>query len=278
MIYVRLTDRLGNQMFQYAAARALAERRGTGVAIDLSAYRHPRAWSNYQLWRFPKLNLRSFVPQSIVNLGESIRAARRPLHQYSRRGLGFDHSVVQLPDRTLLHGYFTSEQYFSDHSSLIRQLFDTSRFLPESQSLEAGNGRPIVSIHVRRGDYVGNELFNIGKLDAYYRSAMAEIRRDFVNARFCIFSDDPDWCMRWTVLKGSDCKVIGHRQRASPLQDLASMAACQHHIISNSTFAWWGAWLGSNPHKRVFLPSRWLNQWSSQQCGLSVSGWTEVDP
>src|SRR5262245_48532903 len=150
MIYVRLSDGLGNQMFQYAAARALAERRGTRVSVDVSRYRDPRNWQHYRLWQFLRLRLKPLPAQY---LAQSLQWLRRPSSAptHSMTGLGFDPQVNHLPDGAYLRGYFASELYFDDHADLIRSLFDVSAFLLPSDvaHVEAlTQGRPLVSMHV----------------------------------------------------------------------------------------------------------------------------------
>lgn len=277
MIYVRLTDGLGNQMFQYAAARALAERRGTHVSVDVSPYRDPRNWRYYKLWYFPRLRLHSLPAQYLTQTFQLLQRPRSaPTHVMT--GLGFDPQVNCLPDWTYLRGYFPSEQYFSDNADLIRSLFDLSAFVLEGDVARVeslARGRPCVSVHVRRGDYVGNELFEIGNLQGFYRRALRETLNEAGNACILVFSDDPEWCTNWTVVRDFDAHVISGPKR-SAFQDLALMASCRHHIIPNSTFAWWAAWLATDPMKTVRLPSQWLNKWTTRECGLSVPGWIEI--
>jgi hypothetical protein len=278
MIYVRLTDGLGNQMFQYAAGRALAERRGTRVSVDVSSYRDPRNWRYYRLCHFPRLRLRPLPAQYLTH---SLQRLRRPkdARTHVMTGLGFDPQVNHLPDWTYLCGYFASEQYFKDNADLVRSLFDVSGFLWASDVTHVetlAQGRPLVSMHVRRGDYVGNDLFEIGNLDSFYREALRQILSDAGDACILAFSDDPVWCAGWAVVRDFGASVISGPPR-SAFQDLALMASCRHHVIPNSTFGWWAAWLASDPVKTVHLPSQWLSQWTTQECGLSVPGWIEVD-
>jgi hypothetical protein len=278
VIYVRLTDGLGNQMFQYAAARALAERRRTRVSVDVSSYRDPRNWRHYRLWQFPRLRLNALPAQY---LAQSLQWLRRPSDAptHSMTGLRFDPQVNRLPDGAYLRGYFASERYFDDKADLVRSLFDVSAFLLPSDvaQVEAlARGRPLVSMHVRRGDYIGNELFEIGNLDGFYRESLREILGDAGDACILVFSDDPQWCARWTVVRDFGASVISGPAR-STLQDLALMASCRHHVISNSTFGWWAAWLAGDPLKTVHLPGQWLSRWTTQECGLSVPGWIEME-
>ena len=278
MIRVRLGHRLGNQMFQYAAARALAERRQTTLSVDVSGYARAD-WSNYQLWRFRKLKLASFVRQFALSRFHAIRQAMHSTAvNFEMNGLGFDPAVNSLSGDTILRGVFTSEQYFVDYRDLISSLFNVTDFLcsDDTAALTARfPGRTAVSVHVCRGDYMTDPQFDIGNLEIYYRECFGRMLGYVPDAYFVTFSDDTDWCLRWPLLRQVDTVVM--KQPRSPHRDMALMAWCRHHIITNSTFSWWAAWLGSNPAKRVFMPRRWLNRWSSQECGVSVPGWTEID-
>lgn len=280
MIRLRLRGQLGNQMFQYAAARALAERRGTTLCVDVSGYARGGDWSKYQLWRFPRLQLDPFVRQfarSFVCSARSFGGAHTV--NFEMKGLGFDPAVNDLPDHTTLKGFFTSQRYFLDCRDLIASLFSIRDFLRAGAAAALAAkfpGRTPVSVHVRRGDYVADPLFAIGDLDSYYRECIARISQQVPDAYFAIFSDDPRWCRRWPLRDEIDSVVIDRARL--PHHDMALMAWCRHHIIANSTFSWWAAWLGCNPGRCVLMPRRWLDRWSAQQCGVDVPGWTEIEP
>jgi Glycosyl transferase family 11 len=265
-------------MFQYAAARALAERQRTTLCVDVAEYVHGRNWSSYQLWRFPKLQLKSFIRQLASGW---FAAAQQTLHsravKFEMKGLGFDPAVNGLSDNVILRGFFTSERYFVDYRELITSLFNISDFLCQNDIVTLTSrfsNRTPVSVHVRRGDYVGYPMFDIGNLEGYYRECFRRMLEYVPDAYFVIFSDDTDWCLRWPLLAEVDAVVI--KQLRLPHRDMALMAWCRHHIITNSTFSWWGAWLGSNPAKRVLMPRRWLDRWSSQECGVNVPEWIEI--
>lgn len=109
--------------------------------------------------------------------------------------------------------------------------------------------RPQVSVHVRRGDYVGHHMFvNLGETD-YYERAMAL----FPGREFLVFSDDLKWCKtRWHNAPG-----VTFAQGRDEIADLNMMAECQDNIIANSSFSWWGAYLNPNLSKRVIAPKAW---------------------
>lgn len=124
--------------------------------------------------------------------------------------------------------YFQDPKYFEKYANEIKMLYGDATW----QGLELIDK---VSLHVRRGDYVGNGFYtDLIKTD-YYQRAMAE----FPNQKFLVFSDDINWCMTQDIFK--DCYFSTGK---SELEDLNLMLQCNGHIVSNSTFAWWGAYLG----------------------------------
>jgi hypothetical protein len=122
-----------------------------------------------------------------------------------------------------------------------------------------------VSIHVRRGDYLSFPEHHPPLTMDYYREAMSR----FPGARFLVFSDDPGWCLLNFRDAGYQVEISTGRTAA---EDMALMASCDHHIIANSSFSWWSAWLNRNPSKRVIAPdpkTRWF--------GPAKKGWNTAD-
>jgi hypothetical protein len=125
---------------------------------------------------------------------------------------------------------------------------------------------------VRRGDYLRIPVFQVCD-PHYYHQSMDEMRARVPDARFFIFSDDPEWCR--ANFTESDTEVVaapsgrrsdggveaafGDRRHdaANPLHDLHLMSLAGHHIIANSSYSWWAAWLGDKPGQRVIMPDRW---------------------
>lgn len=134
--------------------------------------------------------------------------------------------------------YLQDQKYFFRHANKIRKIFGTGiGFLP------------CIAIHVRRGDYVNNPFYVDLFADGYYERAMAE----FGDANFMVFSDDIEWCKQQEVFK--NCDFSDQRDEVTDLNDMAS---CVGHIIANSSFSWWGAWL--SPHKgKVIAPKKWYS-------------------
>jgi hypothetical protein len=131
---------------------------------------------------------------------------------------------------------------------------------PETCALEEQMLRgPSVSVHVRRADYT---KIGWAVLDAsYYARAMDYMRARIAGARFFIFSDDLAWCR--TAFDSVDCVVVDvATARRDPTVDMRLMSRCEHHVIANSTYSWWGAWLNASPGKIVLAPDVWLPTYS----------------
>lgn len=134
--------------------------------------------------------------------------------------------------------YLQSEEYFKKYKDEIRARYST----------DIGQPIPYVAIHVRRGDYVGNDFYVDLFEDGYYKRAMAKFGNQ---SQFIVFSDDIWWCKEQPIFK--KCAFsIGNNE----IEDLNLMASCEGHIIANSSYSWWGAYIA--PHtKRVVAPKKW---------------------
>lgn len=135
--------------------------------------------------------------------------------------------------------YYQDMFWFEDNKEAVRALFSANIPSPDRR----------VAIHVRRGDYVGNPFYVDLMETDYYERAMAK----FPNSTFLVFSDDIDWCRDQEIFK--DCDFSEGR---TELEDMNKMASCRAHIICNSSFSWWGAWLSpAYPDNRVIAPLLW---------------------
>jgi len=275
MICVRLDGGLGNQLFQYAAGRALAIRHNTGLLLDTFAlnssargvtarslelyhYKHASHVSQLSIFRFSKW-LR-FFPK-LTNFVS-------PWHMFVEDGLGFNNEFQLLPDMTYLFGYWQSYRYFSNvECQIVSDLTPVNRMSDTSKALEEKIDSCVsVAIHVRRGDYVSlpsaSELHGSLPID-YYKVAVNKISSTVTDVRYFVFSDDPNWCRENLSLDRSAIYVT-HNTGADSWQDLMLMACCKHHIIANSSFSWWGAWLADHrcsvaSTRMVIAPARWFS-------------------
>jgi len=274
IITIRLVGGLGNQMFQYAAALGLAVRREARVTLDLSAFSAYATWP-YQLDRLQ-------VPQDISAEQPLRRPAGRSLPaRVVRRLTGggvkanglyvephfhFDEAFFALVgDEIRLEGYFQSPLYFAGCQDVLRRHFQPiepfgSAAREWSQRIAAS--RCSVSLHVRRGDYVTNPdaaAVHAALGEGYYGRAVAVIRRIIGgDIDFFLFSDEPDF-----VQQAFADLPRAHVVRTDPersWEDMFLMARCRHHIIANSSYSWWGAWLNASPEKVVIAPAQWFTR------------------
>ena len=285
-IITSLCGGLGNQMFQYAAGRALSLRTGAPLLLDTNWYANtagntPR---QYMLHVFP-------VQGDIATQEQLAPFFHHPemFHQKVLRKLfGRPHPVpkglvnephfkywpgfpqVQAP--AYLAGYWQSEQYFAEYASAIRADF---KFPPLPAGVAQQVGQAIaqsvhpVAIHVRRGDYVASPEANAthGVCSAsYYAAAIAQVAEQCPNVTLFLFSDDPVWVQENFATQGLPATVVDLALPEEPWHDMHLISLCRHHVIANSSFSWWGAWLGEKGGM-VYAPKQWFA--SAEKQGLS---------
>ncbi len=277
MITVRLCGGLGNQMFQYAAGRALSLRLEQPLFLDLNWFSElsedtPRPFelSRYQIiaaWGRPGLweRLRCRITGST--------------HIFAERDLQFDQSFHSLTDPVSLRGYFQSERYFSDIRETLLAEFVPREPLSEEYALleKEMSSRASLALHVRRGDYAHNPTTRAfhGLLGgAYYEKAVDFVATKVSVEDIYIFSDDMPWVQENLRFD----RPVRNVSTGSAVHDMHLMSSCKHQIIANSSFSWWGAWLNRNPQKIVIAPKRWFaNEKVEQQTGdLIPEGWVRI--
>ena len=286
MIYVRLLGGLGNQLFQYAAARALALRNGSSVGLDLRSLPPPPHHLSYALHHFAvqaETEPPGLPPERTTPLRYMIwRTGLGSPHFLRERGLHVNLPVLRASDDTYLHGYFQSESYFADHLKQLRQELRivTPPDLRNSEWLERITGDPqSLSVHIRRGDYVavGKASNTHGTCDAaYYSRAITHLRMmTGGDVRAYVFSDDPAW-VKANLSLDAEMEVVGHNGPTAHYEDLRLMSACRYHIIANSTFSWWGAWLDDRQDKAVIAPQRWFATNGPSNPDILPADWVRV--
>jgi hypothetical protein len=264
MIRILLLGRTGNNIFQYALGRVLAEKHGVPLVLDAS-------WFNAEGWaevsHFLRLPHKARV---IRNVTLASRALRRLTgkHYWEYRGVpvlrestsnqSFDARFLDAPADCMMFGYFQSPLYFESRATELRSELTQllSGAVQPLASLLGQLARPeSVAVHVRRGDYLQIKEFQVCDM-VYYQKSMRQMRARLPDARFFIFSDDPEWCR--TEFTGADQTVIDSGDAAAnPLHDLHLMSTASHHIIANSSYSWWAAWLGEKLGQQVIMPDRW---------------------
>lgn len=279
MITARLHGRLGNQMFQYAAGRALAERLGVPLALDS---RLAEQRGEGVLTRVFDLDLMPPVPTAPLKQETPLRYALwRGLKlkpQIRReRGLGYNADFETWGDGSYLHGYWQSEKYFGSVSDRIRADFTFPEF-SNSQNAEMAariSEDHAVSLHVRRGDYVALAAHVLCD-QSYYEAALRPILEGLPQTpTIYVFSDDPNWAKANLPLPCQKV-VVDFNGPETDFEDMRLMSLCSHNIIANSSFSWWAAWLNANPQKRVAGPAQWFGDAKLSNPDILPPSWFRI--
>lgn len=280
MVIIRMTGGLGNQMFQYALYLKLKSMGREVKFDDFTEYALPGA-RPIQLWTFgltypvatqEELNK---ITDGFLGLSHKIRRklfGRRSL-EYHENSCNFDQQILE-KDPAYLVGYFQSEKYFRDIESRVREAFVFQSVISEKLDKELQNrleeyrremeGEQSVSLHIRRGDYLENEeVFGESCTSAYYESAITQIKKRIITPVFYVFSNDEEWAEKWCeeqeLLYGCPFKIVKGFPEEKGYLDMDLMSRCRYHIIANSSFSWWGAWLDNREDKVVVAPAKWFN-------------------
>lgn len=283
-----MLGRLGNNLFQYALGRVLAEKHGVPLVMDASWF-NPAGWRAVKCLRElpgPAAGRATVVRRASLGARALLKLSGRHYWEYrgvpvlreDERDPSFDPRFLSAPADCMLFGYFQSPLYFAGMEETLR----AELALPEPRregaraELAAGLGTSnAVAVHVRRGDYAGNPALDLCG-PGYYRAAMARLRESLDRPRFFLFSDDPPWCA--ARLAADDVTLVPYEPERSPLDDLQLMSLAGHHIIANSSYSWWAAWLGRKPGQRVLMPAEWFRGVNAPAHEKQCAGWETIAP
>jgi hypothetical protein len=292
MITVRLSGGMGNQMFEYACARALALRNGTEVRLDLTYLldRTPRfflqphfVFRNYDLDIFSlpqdtKILRRKYPPfigSVLIALDLFYHNIFKP--KGTERQFQFDESILALGDGTYLDGKWQSEKYFAEYTDVIRKDFAQHDTLsPLSQKLaDEIVSKNALCVHVRRGDFLKHTLFNTTD-ETYFTRAVEEISKRTSIEAIYVFSDDIEWCRQNLSFSYPTTFVGKEYSGPKSREQFYLMRQCKHFVIPNSTFSWWAAWLSENPDKVVVAPKKWFGDPSINTSDACPAEWVRI--
>lgn len=289
MVIVRIMGGLGNQLFQYAAGRTLAERHKTELKLDIGWFSETKQRRCYALDDF-HINASIAKEEEIDALtrrgktlaGKAIRRLMTKTGIWEDRWIReryyhFDPSILDLPDNVYLHGYWQSYKYFADIDAILRKELIPKRPLGAAAATAAEKADYLnsVSLHVRRGDYCSDqkvsERFVVCGPD-YFMQACDTVVRRVSDPVFFIFSDDPGWVKKNLKLPYPTIFVEGN----TALEDLVLISRCKHNIMANSSFSFWGAWLNVNPDKNVIAPEKWFKDTSRNTGDQMPDTWIRI--
>jgi hypothetical protein len=278
MIIVNLVGGLGNQMFQYACGRAQALELNMPLKAMVDMFGMYPGRNGPELDRVFALQLELAQQTDLRKMIGAFRvspAVRRVLATKALAPIRGRHFISEPhggPAKSLvdkvrkggyLQGYWQSERYFLKYEEAIRRDF-TFRHSVTGHNVQLARmilNAVAVSVHVRRGDYVSNPAaFAVHGTCApeYYYRAIESVRRRLPSARLFAFSDDPKWVRDVLIPRYPDLVLVDHNRHEDSYNDMRLMSLCRHHVISNSSFSWWAAWLNSCSDKIVIAPRKWL--------------------
>ncbi len=296
MIIIELISGLGNQLFQYAAGKALSMEKNTSLKLDKTWFeldiekQTPRNYGLDPYMLQPELASRKeidyFLKPDITSIPGKIRTkldSMKPNHKklvYKEPFFHYDANFTKASSNIYLIGYWQSEKYFKNQENQIRNDFRFKYPLSDKnkhweQLIKQSNA---ISLHVRRTDMVNNP--DVAKTHGscgidYYESAAKLIAENEIDPVFFIFSDDPEWCkinlkLSWPV------HYIDNNQGDLAYIDMQLMSMCKHHITANSSFSWWGAWLNPSRTKKVICPVKWFADDVRNTSDLIPSNWRRI--
>ena len=280
MITVWIREGFGNQLFTYACGYALAKERGEQLTLDTTTL---------DCGSFRKLELLKTAVQydKRISYGRKEDLFSRAIWNKLRRRKAIGYGTIICKEQNpwiydptcfvknkniYLYGFWQSYHYFEKWEDDLRKMIVPNYDMPKKiqEQIQKVQQKESVAVHIRRGDYV-----NIGctlPLN-YYEQVLKRIDEEMPNAKYYVFSDDPEFA-RDSIGKYVDDAIFWEDQsEESTLNDFFLMSACRHQVIANSTFSWWAAYLNKNSEKRIYAPV-WGN-WKEEFYPETWCKWTE---
>jgi hypothetical protein len=245
--------RFGNQLFQYAALYSIAKTRGYDFGVP---YQH-RSKNDYNDF---------CLKDCFSNLSAKDSSLIEQLYSMHTISFKYNPGIFGIPDNTDISGYFQSEKYFVDYRNQILNEYQFNKSIKdESINIRSVTNKPVISIHVRLGDYLQHQNCHPVCSFEYYNEALKLVPDDLM---LFIFSDDIEKASQ--MFKNLQRPMV-FVDTKNKFVDMCVMSMCNYHIIANSSFSWWGAWLSES--KKVIAPSQWFGpdknmpkNWSDIYC------------
>jgi Glycosyl transferase family 11 len=292
-IITQIQGGLGNQLFQYATGRALAEQYRSDLILDIDWYQNTYQDVTPRSFELSKFAIKASVADSYPRVPRLSRLRKtlqsllplQPFILQEKKHYTFDGCVNQLSlfkDQHLyLRGYWQSYKYFEKIQNLLRLELTPNQGLDSAygsyfdQISRAGS----TMLHVRRGDYIhlaaASKVHQVVDIN-YYQAAMQKAFSMQENIQFFVFSDDLPWAKANLPFQEKLTFIEGAQTHDDVIQELSLMRACQNHIIANSSLSWWGAWLKDREDGFVIAPSRWINDASAGVNDLLPPQWLRL--
>ncbi len=288
-LIIKLEGGLGNQMFQYAYAKAMEYKFGYDVMFEMSFFNITRRRT-----RPYSLNLFNTKPKFLSNPFDIILTRFmfllnkkhfnvKPMFGLTFRELSsvsYQDDVANIKPNTFICGHYQTEKYFKTIEKVIKNDFKFKVEPDEEnkQLIKDIKSKNSISIHIRRGDYLKkrNQQTFYECSAKYYKRALSYIAKRVENPVIYVFSDDIKWVEENLKIPYEHVYVNVNSGQKS-YEDMRLMSLCKHNIIANSTFSWWGAWLNENPDKIVICPDKWLKLADVNQEDFKADGWISME-
>lgn len=285
MIITELNGGLGNQFFQYAAGLSLAVKHQTTLKVSIQ-FKNNDTSRNLGLSHFNTNVIEANQEEinqlySSSTLNRSIQALLPPpfKHYFREKHFAYQSGFNKLGPNVYLKGYWQSELYFS---SIADQVKATFTLKPEYYSsvlslIEEIKTSESVSIHIRKGDYLLHPYseYYASLESAYYITAIAALQEQHPQLKLFVFTDDPSW-VKENLHLASPYRLISGIETSSMYEDFQAMLSCKYHIIANSSFSWWTAWLSAREGKKVIAPKQWFKNGPTDTQDLVPKSWLIV--
>ena len=288
MIIVKLQGGLGNQMFQYAIGKKLSLYYKVPLKLDTSFLLNTDETITARFFELDRFKLQPVFakPEEISlfsnkqSLLHRVKKKVSGAKYISEKSFAFDPSFLEFGKNCYLSGFWQCEKYFSSISQVIKNEFALRQMPGEKNKslLSLINKTNAVSVHIRRGDYVHNKTANSfhGVCGSeYYENAVKLVEKKVEDPHFFIFSDDINW-VQHNFYINHPCTIVDVNDAGNGVLDMNLMKNCKHHIIANSSFSWWGAWLCDNSDKIVTGPAQWFKDTSINTTDILPAGWYKI--
>jgi hypothetical protein len=232
--------RIGNQMFQYATLFALAKSKNFTLGMP---------YANKTDIDYPNFCLKDCFP-NITAIDSSNIRFRNSYHETS---FAYENKILNVQDDTDIFGYFQSEKYFANYKNELRREFQfAQKYYAEAKAIKDSFSQDAIVLHIRLGDYTWKQHYHPICDLAYYSRALESIP-DVANKQILLFSDDVPQAQQ--ILQNLNFKAM---QTGNKFVEMCLMSLCEYHIIANSTFSWWGAYLSNS--KKIIAPANWFGR------------------
>ena len=279
MIIVNINGGLGNQMFQYALGKALSITNKTELKLYVKEVVDKNDHNGLELANVfnitsgvvtdteRRLVLGARYTHKFIKLLRSKKLNfLRGKHYIVEQSFNYDKNIKNMTENVFLRGFWQSEKYFLDYrEEILKEFSFKNKFSDENLKITKKiQEKSSVAIHVRRGDYISNPGASktFVSLDVqYYQKAIEKLDIDIPHALLVFFSDDISWVKKNIInrlLSNYEYIIVDNNKGDESYNDMRLMSLCDHNIIANSSFSWWGAWLNQNPRKQIIAPKKWF--------------------